>query len=128
MHSDNAWPGQMFEHSQRAERHQIVASSNISMEKGTESMVKSQHQMSDVPKVAFNSYEGANETQEKQNCHQRERSNDFSKGSGGHEQGHVEQLKFFGNISSSLMNLDKVNERPVFIKDSYCSCFFPVIN
>ncbi|KAG8662373.1 hypothetical protein MANES_01G095500v8 [Manihot esculenta] len=109
VHSDNAWPGQMFEHSQRAERHQIVASSNISMEKGTESMVKSQHQMSDVPKVAFNSYEGANETQEKQNCHQRERSNDFSKGSGGHEQGHVEQLKFFGNISSSLMNLDKAS-------------------
>ncbi|KAF2299328.1 hypothetical protein GH714_031576 [Hevea brasiliensis] len=111
MHSDNAWPRQMFEHPQSAAQHQKIASSNnISMEKGSESIVKSQHQMSNGPKVALNSYEGANDTHEKkQNCFQKENSSDFLKGSGGHEQGHLEQLKFLGDISSSLMNVDKAS-------------------
>ncbi|KAJ9147532.1 hypothetical protein P3X46_029682 [Hevea brasiliensis] len=108
MHSDNAWSGQMFDHSQSAAQHQKVSLSDISMPKGSESMVKSQHQMSNGPHVALNSCVGVNETdKKKQTCHQRENSNDYSRVSGGHGQGHLEQLKFFGNISSSLMNVDK---------------------
>ncbi|KAG8659616.1 uncharacterized protein LOC110610133 isoform X3 [Manihot esculenta] len=108
MHSNNARPGQMFENSQSVPQHQKVSSSDIAMDKGSESMVKSQPQISNGPHVALRSYEEANETQERlQTCHQRENSNDCSIGSSGHDQGNPEQLKFFGNISSSLMNVDK---------------------
>lgn len=132
MHLDNAWAGQMFEHAHSNSQQERVASSDISMDnKGNESVGKSQHQMSNGPFVAHNSCEGADETYEnQQNCHQRENSSVCytSKGLSDNEQGHLEQFKFFGNVSSSDMNVDKVNNVScMFIKDTLF-CIFPISN
>ncbi|KDP27237.1 hypothetical protein JCGZ_19936 [Jatropha curcas] len=111
MHSNNAWAGQTFEHSQSSAKHPNVASSDVQLDsKGNEIMVKSQHQTSNGPHVVVNLYEGANEKHEKQqNLHQQENSNDCSEGLGGCDPGHIDQFKFFGNVSSSAMNVDKAS-------------------
>ncbi|XP_015579017.1 uncharacterized protein LOC8285072 [Ricinus communis] len=111
IHSDNAWSGQMFEHSQNAALHQKGSSSNITLDnKGSKSIARTQHQMSNGPHVALNSFRGVNETREMQhNYQQKESSNDCSRGSSSHEQGHIEQFKFFGNVPSSVVSVDKAS-------------------
>ncbi|XP_065855430.1 uncharacterized protein [Euphorbia lathyris] len=102
------WTGQMFEHSQSTTKHKKGLSSGISIDKGSDSMVNSQHQMSNGPHVAVDSYDRAHESQDKQkNRQQRENSNDSLKGLNSHEKGHREQLKFFDNFSSSPMDVDE---------------------
>jgi hypothetical protein len=71
---------------------------DISRNKENQIMGKNQHQIS-------NGYEM------QQNCYQKDTSYDNygAKGSSGQEQEHVGKLKFIDNVSSSAMNLDKVN-------------------
>ncbi|EEF36312.1 conserved hypothetical protein [Ricinus communis] len=129
IHSDNAWSGQMFEHSQNAALHQKGSSSNITLDnKGSKSIARTQHQMSNGPHVALNSFRGVNETREMQhNYQQKESSNDCSRGSSSHEQGHIEQFKFFGNVPSSVVSVDKVIVLPIVIKSISSDCLFQII-
>ena len=85
---------------------------DVSRNKENQSMEKNQHQMSNGSHVLHNYHVGAGGMYEiQQNYYQKDNSyeNYGSKGLSRQEQEHAGQLKFIGNVSSSPMNLDKVN-------------------
>lgn len=60
---------------------------------------------------------------------QRENHDDSSKGLASHEKGgQGEHLKYFGNFSSSGMNVDKVNKLSMIINDISFDCFLYVVH
>ncbi|XP_050226775.1 uncharacterized protein LOC126676586 [Mercurialis annua] len=103
---DNAWSRQMFEQTQSAAQHQKGSSSDISLDnRGSKNISKTRQQMNSGPDVCDDSFEGASERHEmQQNYQQRENSNDCSRSSSSHEQGHVEQFKIFGNLTPTSVD------------------------
>ena len=90
---------------------------DISRNKENQNMGKNQQQMGNGSHVSHNYQVGAGGTYEmQQTCYQKDNSYDNygSKGSSGQEQEHLGKLKFIDNVSSSAMNLDKVNICPLY--------------
>ncbi|KAJ8775342.1 hypothetical protein K2173_020346 [Erythroxylum novogranatense] len=120
MSADNAWAGQLFEHTRSDGQLQRISSNDLSKDvNGHEILGKSQQ----VIDGARNCYGRISETNVKQQSSiQSENSSDYymSKRLGFYEQRHLGPSKIFDNVSNSSMTVDK-GSLPEFQESSRAS-------